>query len=142
MDFRVYNLDGVYIREVLPITNKFFLYSFYCEEGTCLYVGKTKRLASRMYSHLSKSDFAPQIQSVELAEMPDDVTCSICEIQEINKKAPFYNKYTYTGNCPTDIQVEWYTPSHLNAMIPTLEYKIVQQVYKRPVFKPINRDEL
>lgn len=60
--------------------------------GDCLYVGQSKSLRQRMFTHTRSSPFSAHISSVEIYLLDEGFDREICETIFIDKLNPRYNK--------------------------------------------------
>lgn len=68
------------------------IYVFYNESDECIYVGKSKRLASRLRTHFSSSPFAEEIDRIDVYSVENPLDRELYETYTINALGGIYNK--------------------------------------------------
>ena len=71
--------------------NKYHIYKFVNENGSVLYVGKSKNIKSRIQSHIREKDWIQENQNIYIAEACSQTDMDIYELYYINKLSPKYN---------------------------------------------------
>jgi len=74
------------------------VYVFHNEEGACIYVGKSKILATRLRTHFASSPFASEIATVTIYAIDNPLEREIYETYAINTLGGIYNKAKIYGN--------------------------------------------
>lgn len=74
------------------VNQKYYIYKFVDEDESVLYVGKTKRLDSRIYSHIKDKKWLKSGVKLYCSEVKNPTDMDIYETYYINKLKPRYNK--------------------------------------------------
>src|SRR5690554_2443589 len=89
---------SINIEEVDDISEKKRIYYFYDENNECLFISKAKNLREGILSHfkvpfeIQEKQMEQQVSSIQVIELPSEMTALIMEAQEILSNKPTYNR--------------------------------------------------
>lgn len=78
----------------------FYIYQFYSNDSL-LYIGKSKNIFSRFYSHKNSKDWFTNVTHIHIAECKNKTDMDIYELYYINKLSPLYNITSVNKCSPT-----------------------------------------
>lgn len=76
-----------------------YVYSFWADDGACLYVGCTGRLGGRLRAHEAERAWWPDVAEIDVTVYPDCATAEAVERDLIERLQPTHNR-VYTEHFP------------------------------------------
>ena len=97
----------------------FYVYRFLNSQKEIIYVGKSKNLTHRLYSHFNnqQKEWMSEVSFVEVAKFQDGATMSLYELYYIDLFKPKYNRDGVYKNSLTTIELPNVAFQYMNSIM-------------------------